>query len=255
MAPPRVTLLTDFGTRDGFVGAVKGVIASLAPDATVDDISHDIPLGDVSAATAALARYWLRYPEGTVHLVVVDPGVGTERRALACAVAGRLLVGPDNGVLTPALDLAGARCVSLDPALSTGPISATFHARDLFAPAAAALVAGRPLAALGALVTDPVRRPRVVATRDGANGVGVVIGVDGFGNASTNLPGEWATKGGAVDAAGRRLALFRCYGDVAPGEALALVDSEGWIELAVRDGSAADRLGLGPGTPVRLIPS
>src|SRR5687767_12950124 len=157
MAPavtPRITLLTDFGTRDGFVGAVKGVLATLAPGVIVDDIAHDLPAGDVEAAARALARYWRRYPEGTVHLVVVDPGVGTGRAALACSAQGRLLVGPDNGALSPALSAAwGApaerRCVRIDASVPAGAVSPTFHGRDVFAPAAAALATGRVLDALG----------------------------------------------------------------------------------------------------------
>ena len=120
---------------------------------------------------------------------------------------------------------------------------------------AAALAAAGPLTALGSAVVDPILLETPHAARDGDAGVGVVVGTDRFGNATTNLPGEWATKGGAVEVAGRRIRLARCYGDVASGEALALVDSEGWIELAVRDASAAERLGLAEGTPVRLVPA
>src|SRR6188768_3130630 len=128
-----ITLLTDFGTADGYVGEVKGVLASLAPSATIVDVAHDVAPHDVDGARLALARYWRRFPEGTVHLVVIDPGVGSARGALAASSAGRFLVGPDNGVLSPAMLQPDARCVSLAIPSGAAP---TFHGRDVFAPAA-----------------------------------------------------------------------------------------------------------------------
>jgi S-adenosylmethionine hydrolase len=250
----RITLLTDFGTRDGFVGAVKGVLATLAPDALVDDVAHDLPRGDARAAARALARYWRRYPEGTVHVVVVDPGVGTARAGLACASAGRLLVGPDNGVLTPALGRAsggGSRCVRIDDRALGSAVAPTFHGRDVFAPAAAALATGRPLAALGAALGDPVLVEEPAAVREGDGAVGEVVALDRFGNATTNIPGAWGDRS-VLEVAGLRVPVARTYGDVDPGEPVAVVDSEGRLEVAVRDGSAADRLGIAPGTSVRL---
>ena len=137
--PRIITLLTDFGTADGYVGEMKGVLLTGAPEATLVDISHEIPAQDVESARLTLARVWRRFPPGTVHLVVVDPGVGTERGALAVASDDRFLVGPDNGVLSPALLIAGTRVVALE----TPPnASATFHGRDVFAPAAARLASG-----------------------------------------------------------------------------------------------------------------
>ena len=127
-----ITLLTDFGTADGYVGEVKAVLATLAPGATIVDVAHDVTPHDVDGARLALARYWRRFPEGTVHLVVVDPGVGSTRGALAASSEGRYLVGPDNGVLSPALLHAGARCVALSIPSGAAP---TFHGRDVFAPA------------------------------------------------------------------------------------------------------------------------
>ena len=259
MTARRITLLTDFGTRDGFVGAVKGVLAALVPDAVVDDVAHDLPAGDVRAAARAVARYWGRYPAGTVHLVVVDPGVGTERRALACSASGRLLVGPDNGVLTPALSAADARCVRIDewrlgPGVGKGAgIAPTFHGRDLFAPAAAALATGHGLEEIGPAVSDPLLLVHPTPTRDERGAQGEVVAVDHFGNLTTNLPGSWAELGDVIELAGRRLELLRTYAEAPAGEALALVDSEGWIEIAVRDGSAARLLGVAEGAPARLI--
>jgi S-adenosyl-L-methionine hydrolase (adenosine-forming) len=244
---PIVTLLTDFGTADGYVAEMKGVLLSAAPDATVVDVSHDVPPQDVEAGRLAVARYWRRFPPGTVHVAVVDPGVGTSRAALAVASDGRYLIGPDNGLLSPALLAAGARVVSLPVPPQA---SATFHGRDVFAPAAALLLGGVPLDALGPPCDSPVvrRTPEARRLADGSI-AGEVITVDRFGNAITNL----IARGNAVVvAAGLSLPLRRSYADVDPGAPTALVGSNGLVEIAVRDGSAADRLGLTRGAPVIL---
>ena len=250
-----MTLLTDFGTADGYVAELKGVLLGEAPGATLVDAGHDVAPQDVDGARLALARYWLRYPAGTVHVVVVDPGVGTERAALAVESEGRRLVGPDNGVLTPALLRAGARAVRLAvPARS----SATFHGRDVFAPAAARLAAGAPLDALGTPVDAPFLRRTPEARRLVDGGIeGQVITVDRFGNAITNLvaSGATAAPGGLVqlgDPAWRTVPIRRVYADVAPGEPVALAGSNGLLEIAVRDGSAAAGLGLARGAKVVL---
>ncbi|HEX7981101.1 MAG TPA: SAM-dependent chlorinase/fluorinase [Gemmatimonadaceae bacterium] len=244
-----ITLLTDFGTADGYVGEMKGVLASLAPLTPVIDIAHDVAPHDVDGARLALARYWRRFPEGTVHLVVIDPGVGSARGALALSSEGRFLVGPDNGVLSPALLHADARSVSL--AIPTGA-APTFHGRDVFAPAAAQLAQGALLESLGEMAESPVIRRTPEATRrhDGAV-QGEVITVDRFGNAVTNL---LAMRGGQVQVAGLTLALRRTYADAAAGEAIALVGSSGLVEIAVRDGSASSLLGLVRGSGVVLLP-
>src|SRR5688572_2722923 len=147
--PPIVTLLTDFGLRDSYVGEVKGVLLSLAPRVELVDVTHDIAPGDVRAAQYVLGRAWPHFPAGTVHLAVVDPGVGGARRALAAEVAGHYFVGPDNGILSWLPD--HAKFVSL---ATPAGASATFHARDVFAPAAAALANGTALSHLGPIVTD-----------------------------------------------------------------------------------------------------
>jgi S-adenosylmethionine hydrolase len=244
-----ITLLTDFGTADGYVGEMKGVLASLAPGVTIVDVAHDVAPQDVDGARLALARYWRRFPEGTVHLVVVDPGVGSARGALATWSEGRYLVGPDNGVLSPALLHAGARWVSLRVPIGAAP---TFHGRDVFAPAAAQLATGVALETLGVVEGDPVVRRTPEATRRGDGGVqGEVISVDRFGNAVTNLV---AMRGGAIQVAGLALTVRRTYADAAEGEPVALVGSSGLVEIAVRDGSAAERLGLRRGSSVVLLP-
>jgi S-adenosylmethionine hydrolase len=244
-----VTLLTDFGTADGYVGEMKGVLAASAPTVTIVDIAHDVAPQDVDGARLALARYWRRFPLGTVHVVVVDPGVGGLRAAIAVESEGRFLVGPDNGVLSPALLHPDARCVVLAVPPSA---SATFHGRDVFAPAAAALAEGAPLDTLGPPFAEPVRRRTPEASRRGDGAVaGVVITVDRFGNAITNL---LALRGGTVEVDGRQLQIAHTYGEAGEGQPIALVGSSGLVEIAVRDGSAAAQLGLRRGTPVILRP-
>lgn len=247
---PAITLLTDFGTADGYVGEMKGVLLSLAPQAALVDISHDVAPQDVEAARLTVARFWRRFPAGTVHLVVVDPGVGSSREAIAVASDGRYLVGPDNGVLSPSLLVAGARVVKLRVPAGAAP---TFHGRDVFAPAAAMLAMGTPLDALGPPLEEPVvrRTPEARRRADGAI-VGEVIAVDRFGNLITNLV---APRGGTVEVDGQMVGpLGRTYAEVPTGSLVALVGSSGLVEIAVRDGSAAERISVARGVPVVLRP-
>ncbi|HYD53198.1 MAG TPA: SAM-dependent chlorinase/fluorinase [Gemmatimonadaceae bacterium] len=249
LAPAVVTLLTDFGTADGYVGEMKGVLASLAPGAPLVDITHEVPAHDVESGRLALARSWRRFPPGTVHLAVVDPGVGSARRALAVQSDGRLLVGPDNGLLSPALLVAGARVVQL-PIPPTA--SATFHGRDVFAPAAAALATGAPIEDLGHPVEDPIvkRTPEAHRRLDGSI-EGQVIAVDRFGNAITNLVGRL---GGVLEVDGARLPVRRSYSEVDEDAPAVIVGSTGLLEVSVRDGSGAERFGLHRGSRVVLHP-
>ena len=244
---PIITLLTDFGTADGYVAEMKGVIFSAVPEATVVDLSHDLPTQDIECARLAVARYWRRFPAGTVHVVVVDPGVGSSRASLAVSSDGRYLVGPDNGVLSPSLLAAGSRAVALPVPHSAAP---TFHGRDVFAPAAAQLSLGVPLDAIGESLGNPVvrRTPEARRAPDGSI-VGEVIAIDRFGNAVTNLI---APRGGRVEIAGRSVPIVRTYADVPAGEVTALVGSIGFVEVAQRDGRAADALGIHRGAPVVL---
>lgn len=246
---PIITLLTDFGTADGYVAELKGVLLSAAPEATIVDLSHEVPPQDVECARLAVARYWRRFPIGTVHLVVVDPGVGSPRAPLAVRSDDRFLVGPDNGVLSPSLLAAGSRAVTL-PLPPTA--SATFHGRDVFAPAAASLARGTPLDSLGQVFVEPVIR-RTPEARRAADGsvTGEVIAIDRFGNAITNLI---APRGGRVELVGRAMPIVRTYADAARGDIIALVGSSGFVEVARRDGSAARELSIARGTPVVLRP-
>ncbi|MBU6366618.1 MAG: SAM-dependent chlorinase/fluorinase [Gemmatimonadetes bacterium] len=250
MTPP-ITLLTDFGTADGYVGEVKGVLSTLAPHAPLVDISHDLYAQDVEGARLAVARYWRRFPPGTVHLVIVDPGVGTARAALAVASEGRYLVGPDNGVLSPSLFALDARVVRLAEPPAAAP---TFHGRDVFAPVAAQLAMGGPLEALGEPHPEPVRRRTPPPVRHGDGTLeGEVLTFDRFGNAVTNLvPARPTPPGTTVVTMGQEIPLVRTYGDVPPGAPLALVGSSGLVEIAVRNGSAASRFGMARGQRVVL---
>ena len=244
---PIITLLTDFGTADGYVAELKGVLLSAAPDVTIVDLSHEIPPQDVEAARLAVARYWRRFPSGTVHVVVVDPGVGSDRTALAVSSEDRFLVGPDNGVLSPALLASGSRAVSL-PTPPTA--SATFHGRDVFAPAAAHLASGTAIDALGGPCLEPVvrRTPEARRASDGSV-IGEIIAIDRFGNAISNLI---APRGGQIDIRGRTMPIVRTYADAPVGDIIALVGSTGFVEIAQRDGSAARVLEITRGTRVTL---
>jgi S-adenosylmethionine hydrolase len=248
--PALITLLTDFGTADGYVAELKGVLYAAAPNVTVVDLSHEIPPQDVESARLAVARYWRRFPSGTVHVVIVDPGVGSARAALAVSSDGRFLVGPDNGVLSPSLLASGSRAVALPVPPNA---SATFHGRDVFAPAAAHLATGAAVDSLGPPCLDPVIR-RTPEARRGTNGsvIGEIIAIDRFGNAISNLI---APRGGQIEIAGRRMPIVRTYADAPTGDLIALVGSSGFVEIAQRDGSAARALELTRGTPVTLRPA
>ena len=242
-----ITFLTDFGTADGYVGEVKGVLASAAPDATLTDITHEIPPHDIDRGRLTVMRYWRRFPPGTVHLAVVDPDVGMDRAAIAVASDGQYLVGPDNGLLSAALLQPGVKVVKLDEVPTASP---TFHARDIFAPAAARLAIGTPIDTLGTPGHDPVVLLTPEPERDAPGAIiGVVVAIDHFGNAITNLMPLRATR---VHVAGKTLRLVRSYGHLDAGEAGALIGSTGFLEIAVGEGSAARKLGLAKGAAVRL---
>lgn len=257
-----VTLTTDFGAGSAYVGSLRGALYSAWRDVTPVDVSHDVRPFDRLEAVLVLRAAVPFFPDGTVHLVVVDPGVGGSRRPLLVAAplggGQQWAVGPDNGVLLPFL-VPGARVFEIAASEAPAALSSTFHGRDLFAPVAAQLAAGRAPESFGAPVNDPVRLdwPEPDAVEGGWRGV--IIHVDRFGNAITNLPASLA---GAVsvglrvsigDAGARRyFRIVRTYADAAPGEAVALVGSSGLVEVAVVEGSAAGQLGLAVGHAVTL---
>lgn len=245
-----ITLLTDFGTTDAYVAEVKGVLLSAAPDATLVDITHSLAPGDVRAAAYVIGRTWRRFPDGTTHLAVVDPGVGTARAALALRAHRQLFVGPDNGVFTEVIRDAAVEVVELRVGDGVAP---TFHGRDVFAPAAAALASGRALHLLGRAFTGiPERLVTREPYHEGKTMIGEVVYVDRFGTLVTsftpaNLPGYATIEVEGVDVG----PLRRTYGDVPTGGLIAYVGSGGQIEIGVRDGSAARRLGIGVGGKIR----
>jgi len=245
-----ITLLTDYGMSDSYVGEMKGVLLSRAPGATLVDITHMVAPGDVAAAGYILARTWGHYPPGTVHLAVVDPGVGTSRTSLAFGSRGHFFVGPDNGLFSGVIRGAEVEAVSLPTPLRAAP---TFHGRDLFAPAAAALARGEPLASLGERYAGiPRRVSGSVPHYEGKVVIGEVIYVDRFGNLVTNLTPDLVPAHASLEAETLVIGPIRTtFGDVPSGSLLAYIGSGGTVEIAVRDGSAARRLGLGVGGRVR----
>jgi hypothetical protein len=258
-----ITFLSDFGDADWFVGVVHGVLHALAPDAHVVDLAHSVPPGNIARAAFMLEAAAGDFPAGTVHLAVVDPGVGTGRRALAVAAHGHCFVGPDNGLLEWALGAPGAEVRALtEERFFRAPVSRTFHGRDVFAPVAAALARGEKLAAFGPPVTDPVRLPAHDPVRRGDALVGRVVFLDRFGNALTNLTARALTQafGPDADDAGflvsvldRRISgLARSYGDAPVGALVAIVGSSGRLEIAQVGGAATMRLGLGEGDAVEV---
>lgn len=256
-ANPILTLLTDFGDRDGYVAAVKGVILDLVPAARIVDAAHDLPAHDVRAAAWALAQYAPFYPAGTIHIAVVDPGVGTDRAVLAVETRGQLVLAPDNGLTAwlRARDPAHRRWTLKPGVVRPGGDSATFHGRDVFAYAAGLLARGTPLARLADPVERCVEPPWVKPVLHGTTLEGEVVHVDRFGNAITNIPSALVPdRGGAIVLAGaRRIGpVQRTYADAATGRALALIGSDGMVEIAVREGSAAATLKLRVGSPVRI---
>lgn len=256
---PVIALLTDFGLRDHYVGAMKGAILAACPEATLVDVTHEVPAHDVAAGALALDASYRHFPPGTVFVAVVDPGVGSERRPIAAGAGPWLFVGPDNGLLTFVLEVHPAARVHLlaSPALFREPLSPVFHGRDLFGPAAGHLARGLALDAVGPRVADPVRLAQPPKTRTDAGWDGAVIHVDHFGNLTTNLlEGDLAALGGptleglVVRLGAEVLPLVRTYSDVAAGRPCALVGSSGRLEVAVRGGRADALAGAGKGSPV-----
>lgn len=245
--PSLITLLTDFGLADNYTAEVKGVLLSRAPGVTLVDVSHEVPPGDVRAGQYLLSRTWNRFPAGTVHLVVVDPGVGTARRALAAQAGGHCFVAPDNGLLSVLPE--DARFVVLPVLRDASP---TFHARDVFAPAAARLARGDRFDDLGSSITDAYPLPPPAPRVEGKTVVGEVIFADRFGNLISNIPAELVRRGARVRVGGTEVgALRRTFGDVSPGTLVAYEGSGGTVEIAVRDGSAVRHLAVGVGAEVR----
>jgi S-adenosyl-L-methionine hydrolase (adenosine-forming) len=258
--PPIVTFTSDFGLTDWFVGVVHGVVQGICPDARMVDLCHAIAPGHVESAAFLLEAAAHDFPPGTIHLAVVDPGVGTGRLALAVSARKQLFVGPDNGLLEWALaDPQACAHALTEERWMRHPVSRTFHGRDVFAPAAAHLACGVPIESFGPRVPRPRRLPRAAPVRSDGSVVGQVAYVDRFGNALTNLTAETLDRAFAgvadpdlvVEVVGRRIhGVARSYGDSGIGTLLALVGSSGRLEIAEAGGDAAQRFGIGLGDAV-----
>ena len=265
--PPVVSFLSDYGLTDEFVGVCKAVILRAAPPARIIDITHGIPPFDVRAGALALARSIQYLPPGVV-LAVVDPGVGTDRRAVAVEVENGFLVGPDNGLLAPAVAMLGgaSRVVSLtNPEYQLEAPGATFAGRDIFAPAAGYLAAGTPMEALGESVDPMSLVPGVVPlpTDEDGRAAGEVLWIDRYGNAQLNIdPGDLVAlgvePGGPLEircGQGRRTGRWvGSYAEAGPLELAVVVDSYGLVSLTLDRRAAAEELGLRPGSAVTLGP-
>jgi S-adenosyl-L-methionine hydrolase (adenosine-forming) len=256
--PPIITLTTDFGTADHFVGAMKGVIAGIAPQARVIDITHEVGAYDILDGAFVIAQAWTSFPRGTIHVIVVDPGVGGERRPILAEAGGHFFIAPDNGVLSMIFDTAKSKVRVISNAkYMAREISRTFHGRDIFAPAAAHLAKGATPATFGKLIHDCVRidnKPCQIAPHIYR---GMILKADRFGNLITNF--HVATNSAITaqpfelriaDRAIRRLALT--FSDAPTGELVAIVGSSGYVEIAANQSSAAKILGCGSQTPVEL---
>lgn len=259
---PLITLLTDFGSHDTYVGQMKGAILSVCPDAQLVDLAHELAPGDIPAAAIAWADAVRAFPPGTIHLGVVDPGVGSERRGIAAEIGDWKFVCPDNGLLTmlrqtwPLL-----RAVELrNPQWWQRAVSPVFHGRDVFGPVAGHWAAGRDLLDFGPMIVDPlIQIPIPVPETGGRTVVGQVIAVDRFGNLRTNIvaarligPSEgWTFEIGPHTVRG----LSRYFGEQPAGMPLALIGSHGFLEIAVNQGNAAQQWNAAVGTTVRVTQS
>ena len=265
-----LTFLTDYGLEDAFVSICHGVASQIAPDVRIIDITHMVPLGDIRRGAVVLSQA-VPYMPPAVYVAVVDPGVGTARRAVAVEAGGSIFVGPDNGLLSLAVAAAGGatRAVSLtNQALWLDTVPATFHGRDIFMPVAARLANGTPFAEAGtaievsSLVTLPPPQWRLDGSvPEGTVAHTEVVTVDGFGNVQLSLPGTEAHRAGLIPGAAVTLAwdgretvapFVTAFGDVAPGELLCYRDSGDWVAIAVSEGDAAGQLGLRAGTKVTI---
>jgi S-adenosylmethionine hydrolase len=258
---PVVVLLTDFGLEDTFVGVMKGVILSICPDAAIIDLTHAVGSQNVRQAAFCLERSIPFFPDGSIFVCVVDPGVGTERRALAVSDGSRCFIAPDNGLLTPVIDAnPAASCFTItDPGFMLASRSATFHGRDVFSPAAAHLASGIPITDLGERIETAacVRiQPYSNSTVDGGlNWTGEIISIDHFGNLITTFdealvgdPSSWTVSAGN----GKKIGILKTYADAEINAPLAYIGSSGMLEIAVRNGNAASALQVSEHDPVTL---
>jgi S-adenosylmethionine hydrolase len=246
-----ITLTTDFGLSDPFVGIMKGVILGIAPDVQIVDISHDIRSYDVVEAAFLIDSTYRYFPEGTVHVVVVDPGVGSARRPIAASTRGHFFLAPDNGVLSAVF---GAEVYHItNRSLFLDSVSQTFHGRDIFSPVAAHLVKGTPIESVGPRILDFLKRPLPKPRPQGDKTVGTVLRIDKFGNIITNLRRRDLSDDFTIHVAGLAITRLRSsFSEAERGEFFAIEGSTGFIELALDQGSAADKLNVERGDEIEV---
>jgi S-adenosyl-L-methionine hydrolase (adenosine-forming) len=259
-----VTLLTDFGTQDPFVGILKGVILGLCPEAVVVDLCHEVRPFDIRGASFLLQSAAGYFPKGTIHLAVVDPGVGGDRRPVLAEIDGRLFVAPDNGILGYAM-ASGQRCVVRELSATEfwrRPVSASFQGRDIFAPVAGHLAAGVSQERFGPIIHDPVRLEIPSPTTDASGAVrGQVVWIDRFGNCITNISradvgalASWGAGPIRVLLGARRSGLLvSCFAEAGAGGCGAIVGSTDYLELFCNQGDFAGRYRVKSGDPVGLV--
>ena len=258
-----IVLLTDFGHKDNFVGVMKGVILSINPEASIVDLCHEVSPGNIREAAFLLKHSVSYFPKGTIFVVVVDPGVGTERRAIALSAHQHLFVGPDNGLFTPLFDSAESIVELNRTELFLPEVSTTFHARDIFAPVAAGLAKGLELAEVGDPINDPVRLSLPEPVEEEGIIKGCVVEVDLFGNLITNIREATVRRSFKAPLEGLELRVKRrkvkgianTYAERPAGELVALIGSSAYLEVAVNQGSAAEMLGCERGDTVNLTTS
>jgi S-adenosylmethionine hydrolase len=244
-----VSLITDFGIQDHYVGVMKAVMLDRFPAVRFVDITHLVPAQNIAAGAFLLDCARPYFSTGTVHLAVIDPGVGSSRRPIAIQTGQACFVGPDNGLFSSILEKEESLVVELmNPAFRLAEISSTFHGRDIFAPAAAALASGVSISELGPVITDPV------IVHDDTAGRHQILYVDHFGNCITSIPADAFTYSeGLIVAGGTRVGRVSSYSEAGQGEACALIGSHGCVEISVSGGHAASQLGLRPSDPVQLF--
>jgi hypothetical protein len=259
MSKPILTLTTDFGLADHFVGAMKGVILGICPQAQLVDITHEVLPFDIPQAGFLLAQAWSRFPTKTVHLVIVDPGVGTSRRPILAVAGGHTFVAPDNGVLSMIYSRHPhkVRAITAEKYFLQ-PVSQTFHGRDIFAPVAAYLAQGTPPARFGKLIQDYLRKDFDHPVRTGKRfWTGAILHIDRFGNLITNynideFP-QLTSRPFVLKAGFQAISrLVRNYAECEPGQLAAVVGSSGYLEIFANQASAAKMLGCGVGAPLEL---
>ena len=255
-----ITLTSDFGLKDPYVAEMKGVILTINPNANLIDITHEVEKFNLRMAAFMLASAAPYFPKGTIHLAVVDPGVGTQRRPILIQTRQGFFVGPDNGILILAAQSQGIEhiCKLTNPTFMLPKISSTFHGRDIFAPAAAYLDKGVQPAKFGPEINDPIKPEFAKVVRRNGSLIGEVLHVDDFGNIITNITEKELPKVKAVNvelpSASLKLSLSKTYAEAKPKETLALIGSHGFVEVAINQVNAAKKFHAKAGDKIQVMP-